>query len=263
MRLPRRRISDAENKLRVLFCVDALKAATLDQLWPFVAKLELMDYLRMCVCVDELRQDGSLEAGKDALKNVLFLTGRGSETLRLFDARMPGNDRERIRAAAPAYLRELDERRQLSAAYERSRDGEYRVLCAYREGDVPTLILRIVTADRELAKRAVGGFERSASAMLLALYAVQGIAPAKPLACYEELDAAMAAAKPGEPTLCAYGKHEHSAVTWLADESAQYEAALLLPSAEAASRWACAADAAGERLAKALTAALMGATAHE
>ena len=42
---PKRKISDTENKLRVLCCLDALGMATQDQLWPFVAQLELMEYL--------------------------------------------------------------------------------------------------------------------------------------------------------------------------------------------------------------------------
>ncbi len=42
---PKRRVSDAENKLRLLLCLRALGMATSDQLWPFVAGLELMEYL--------------------------------------------------------------------------------------------------------------------------------------------------------------------------------------------------------------------------
>ena len=46
---PKRKVSDAENKLRVLCCLDALGMATQEQLWPFVAQLELMEYIPFCM----------------------------------------------------------------------------------------------------------------------------------------------------------------------------------------------------------------------
>ena len=53
---PKRRVSDAENKLRLLLCLRALGMATSDQLWPFVAELELMEYLPYCLLLDELKK---------------------------------------------------------------------------------------------------------------------------------------------------------------------------------------------------------------
>ena len=50
---PKRRVSDVENKLRVLFCLKALGLVTQEQLWPIVARMELMDYLPFCLLLDE------------------------------------------------------------------------------------------------------------------------------------------------------------------------------------------------------------------
>ena len=71
----KRHISDAENRLRLLLCIDALGLCTREELWPFVAKLELMEYMPMCLYLDELLRDGSLMEGQHAVQGVLFLTG--------------------------------------------------------------------------------------------------------------------------------------------------------------------------------------------
>ena len=69
---PKRRVSDAENKLRLLLCLRALGMATSDQLWPFVAELELMEYLPYCLLLDELKKDGEVAQGRCALEGVLY-----------------------------------------------------------------------------------------------------------------------------------------------------------------------------------------------
>ena len=261
MKLPERRISDVENKLRVLLSVDALQMATRDQLWPFLAKLDMMEYMPMCVYVDELCRDGALIAGEHALEHVLYLSDTGREYLRLFGARMPAGDRARIAQSAPDYLRALAKQRQLSAVYELAPPGEYRALCTYREGDVPTLTMRVATREREVVRQAVECFAGAASALLTLLYTLDASAPATPCAQYPTLEAAMEAAKPNEPTLCADGKREHTAVAWLVGAQARYEVALLMPSQNAAERWAHAASEdgyAGQALAQKITRALLG-----
>ena len=109
----KRHISDAENRLRLLLCIDALGLCTREELWPFVAKLELMEYMPMCLYLDELLRDGSLMEGQYAVQGVLFLTGGGREALELFQRRMPRSDRDRILLAAPQYAAQLSEKRQI------------------------------------------------------------------------------------------------------------------------------------------------------
>ena len=99
---PKRRVSDAENKLRLLLCLRALGMATSDQLWPFVAGLELMEYLPYCLLLDELKKDGEVAQGRFALEGVLYLTPRGEKTLSLLRDKLTHTDCERIRAAATA-----------------------------------------------------------------------------------------------------------------------------------------------------------------
>ena len=71
---PKRRVSDVENKLRVLFCLKTLGLVTQEQLWPFVARMELMDYLPFCLLLDELKSDGAVAEGNGAMAGTLYLT---------------------------------------------------------------------------------------------------------------------------------------------------------------------------------------------
>ena len=146
----KRHISDAENRLRLLLCIDALGLCTREELWPFVAKLELMEYMPMCLYLDELLRDGSLMEGQHAVQGVLFLTGGGREALELFERRMPRSDRDRILLAAPRYAAQLSEKRQIRTAYELADKGRYRLSCSVTEGEQPTLFLRLDTDSKRL-----------------------------------------------------------------------------------------------------------------
>ena len=97
---PKRNISDTEYKLRILCCLDALGMATQEQLWPFVAQMELMEYIPFCMFLDELKTAGAVASARHGLEGTLYLTPDGKEQLRLFLRRMPHTDQERIRQAA-------------------------------------------------------------------------------------------------------------------------------------------------------------------
>ena len=250
---PKRKISDAENKLRVLYCLDALGMATQEQLWPFIAQLELMEYIPFCLFVDELKSDGAVAAGTHALEGMLYLTAAGRQQLSLFDSRLLSAEKERILAVAPAYRGQLHTRRQMRAAYEASMDGVYRASLTVREGDVPTLFLRISTARQALVEKAVKGFQSIVPALLNQLYTLpfeptQGDIPA-PI----PQEAAISCTSPAHPQLCAFGGHEHAAVVCVEEGDVSYLLMLLLPTAEQAWGWAQAADTSAHALAACIT----------
>lgn len=251
---PKRRVSDAENKLRLLMCLRALGMASGDQLWPFVASLELMEYLPYCLLIDELKKDGAVAQGSHALEGMLYLTPEGERTLALLGDKLVRTDRERIRAAAPAYAARLNERRQASAAYRRGEAGLSRASCAVREGDVPTLLLEVSTPDETLARAAVHGFRACAPGLLRLLYTLplkDGEGQTLPLASNQEEALAQAAA--GHAALCAYGGPECAAAVPLGKGADRYDVLLLLPGREAAQSWAASAAAEGEALAARIT----------
>ena len=254
---PKRKISDTENKLRILYCLEQLGMATKEQLWPFVAQLELMEYIPFCMFVDELLSDGAIASGAHAMEGSLFLTGVGRQQLMLFSDKMAHADKERIIREAPAYVRHLNERRQVRAAYELAQDGCFRAAATVCEGDVPTLVLRACSQDEKHIERFVNGFPLVADQVLAQLYMLplkQSDAPMPPVLTQEE---AMEAAAPGEPALCAFGGREHAAVICMEDSRMQYTLLALLPSAEMAWSWAHSAQDAGARLAASLSALLI------
>ena len=253
---PKRKISDAENKLRVLYCLDALGMATQEQLWPFVARLELMEYIPFCLFADELKNDGAVAVGSHALAGELYLTEAGKQQLKLFENRLLPTEKERIAQSAREYRSQLSQRRQMRAVYESAADGQYRASLTVREGDVPTLFLRISTADEQLVERAVKGFQPAVPKLLNQLYTLP-FSPAEgdiPQSLSQE--AAIACVSPGQPQLCAFGGREHAAVVCVEHGGASYVVMLLLPTEAQAWGWAQAADVSAHALASCMTAAL-------
>lgn len=256
----KRNISDAENRLRLLFCVDALGPVTKEQLWPFAARLELMEYVPMCLYVDELVRDGSLGEGPAALQGALFLTDAGRRTLELFGKRLPQADASRIRLAAPDYAALLMEKRQIRAVHELATGRKYRVACSVTEGDVPTLFLRLETSSKRLAGGAIKRFRSRAALLLTCLYT---LAPAKDPPPDEvegmfDLKEALDAVTAETPLLCRFGGHQQAGVVRLKNKRADVRLALLLPSLEAATEWLASAQADPEGLLNRVCAILTG-----
>ena len=246
----RKRVSDMEYRLRLLVCIEQLEPIAPDQLWPFVAQLELMDYVSMCLYLDELRQSGALAEGQHALAGQLYLTAEGRKQWELFSSRMPMSEQERIRREAPAYAQALKERKYLRVMWEPVGEGRHGLLCTVQENEIPTLYLRLNTNDRALADMVATNFRQRASRLLLMLYTrglmlnveqadtLQNPAPSLPhLATAEE---ALTAATPEQAYLCAFGLKEQLAAICLGKEP-QVKLGLLLPGQTEAYQWAHAA----------------------
>lgn len=250
---PKRKVSDAENKLRVLFCLDKLGMATQEQLWPFVAQLELMEYVPFCMFVSELQTDGAIAAGTHAMEGSLYLTAAGRQQLALFSSKLVHADKERITSEAPEYARRLSDRRQVRAAYELSQDGEYRAVGTVYENDVPTLLLHARSHDERSIERFVKLFSSVAAQAMAQLYLLPLMSTGMPMPPVGTQEEALQTARPGQPALCAYGGREHAAVLCLEDERMRYKLLLLLPSADMAWGWVQAAQAGEETLSRSLT----------
>ena len=256
---PKRKISDTENKLRILFCLDKLGMATQEQLWPFVAQLELMEYIPFCMFVDELLSDGAIASGVHAMEGSLFLTTVGRQQLDLFSGKMVHADKERITREAPEYAQHLSQRRLVRAAYELSQEGEFRAFGTVCEGDVPTMLLHVRSRDEKLIERFVNTFPAVAGQVLAQLYLLPLAAAGAPVPEVLTQEAALKTATASRPALCAYGGLEHAAVVLIGADDIQYTLLLLLPSAEMAWAWAQTAQADAEAQARKLTALLNGA----
>lgn len=238
-----RHISEAEYRLRLLYSVNVLGPVTREQLWPFLARLDLMDYMPMCQFLYELKRDGALEEGVLAARGVLALSGEGQRTLQLFEDRLPINDRERITREAPGYVASLREKRQVRMGYERAPSGRSRICCRVTEGELPTLTIRLESGDAGFTSAAMKAFPAAASAILAFLYTLpdrgEALGPALPVAA--DMETALAKAQPGAAYLCVFGKREVAAAVYAAQGEETMRVALLLPSQRHARIWAAAA----------------------
>lgn len=249
---PKRKVSDVENKLRVLLCLKAIGMATQEQLWPFVARLELMEYIPFCLLLDELKLNGSVAQGVGAVSGMLYLTAEGERTLELFGRKLVETDRRRILLEAPAYAARLNERRHLQAAYERPEGERFRALCAVKEEDVPTLLVRAASPNSALTKQLVKDFAALAPRLMALLYALP---PAKDASALPLVSPAQALeeAAPAQPRLCCYGGANYGAAVQAEQEGHAYTLLLLWPDAASAQSWAISADRLGPMLAEKLT----------
>lgn len=234
---PPRKVSETENMLRLLFSVDALGSLNAAQLWTFAAEQDLMDYMTMRLCLHKLLETGELETGEGSLAGQLLLTDRGREAVGLFGERLPSDVRERVCAAAPAYRQQVQRSRQVQAAYEMARPRDYRLTLSVREGDLPTMRLRIATGSRQMAGRAIHHFQTRAAEATTYLYqlASQAIAALPQDTGVPEAGDRPAAA---QPDVTEHSAGEYAARVPLKGKRASIEAELLLPTRAAAEAFA-------------------------
>ncbi len=221
---PKRQVSDAENKLRLLFCVDALGFVTETQLWPFVASLNLMEYMPMQLLLHELMAGGFVGRGTHALEGQLFVSAEGKSALGQLGHRVMPQDQKRITDAAPAYRAQLIQQAHVRATYETARPGAYRVLLELREEALPILTLRLSTASRDLAAQAMHSFEANAASILTCLYRLGEDSDPEP-------------ALPPAAALQSHGPHEHVVTTELVTGDLVFEVSLLLSSLSGAAAY--------------------------
>lgn len=219
---PKRQVSDTENKLRLLCCLNSLGAVTEVQLWPFVASLELMEYIPMQLLLHELLAGGDVEVGTLALHQQLFLTDQGKKTLHLFMGRVMPSDVERIAQAAPAYRAGLLQRSQVRAVYEQAQPGDYRVLLSLRDGDVPTFSLHLQTPSRDFAAQAIHAFETQAASILQYLYNLDTASFATGIKAVDATE--------NSPTVTQHSAHEYTLTVPFSFAEGAITLALLLPS---------------------------------
>jgi hypothetical protein len=222
---PPRKVSETENMLRLLQCVDTLDCVTSTQLWTFVAELELMDYVSMRLCLHKLISAGEMETGRGALGEQLLVTDRGREALALFGTRLPGDVRNRIREAAPEFRERVIRNQQVRASYEMARPNDYRLILSVYEGDLPTVRIRMETRNRALAARTIHRFTPYASRVTTYLYGLAERALGLP--------AGEGETAPAPDAVTEHSATEFTARVGVAGRKARFELELLLPTRDA------------------------------
>lgn len=257
----KRNISDLEYRLRLLMCVNELGVVTREQLWPFVAKLEMMDYMPMCLHLEQLLESHSLAAGEGVLKGTLFITETGAAQLMMLHDRIPSRDQSRIRAEAPLYMASLREARTARSGYESTPWG-YGAKLTLMEGDIPNLICLIQSRDKAFVETVVRRFRQNAPTITLRLLSLCSPGGSMATAVHEEagsdMEAILRGTVPGKPCLSWAGGVAYAGNVCLEEKDTRLRFSLQLGSRENALRWIHAMENGGEEFMEQLKKILVG-----
>lgn len=122
-----RKPSDTENKLLLLHAIDRLGAVTAEQLLVFVVENEQMDYISLQLCLAELDDAGLLRKQKHALGTLYALTGKGHDSLAMFQERIPYSRLAKVDDAASNWRHRFRKEKQQLCDFEKKENGEYIV----------------------------------------------------------------------------------------------------------------------------------------
>ena len=242
----RRRISDLENRLRLMLCLEHTAPMTEVELWPFVASLDLMDYFTYGRLITSMLEEGWIISQPEGLR----LTPSGEEALSFFPTRVAQSDREAIQHAALAYVLKTGAARVAGAVYESSvwQDSAC-VRGRLLDDGVPALSIRLMTWDQPIAQAFQAHFTEIAPAILHTLYSLP--VPEETtaqLGWLKPTEYVLNQTLPGHPMLLSYGGPRTAGCVCLQGQGHVVSLLLLLPNREVARNWAIAADAAGEEL---------------
>ena len=257
----KRNISDLEYRLRLLMCVNELGVVTREQLWPFVAKLEMMDYMPMCLHLEQLLESHSLAEGEGVLKGTLFITETGAAQLMMFMGKIASSDQSRIRTEAPKYMAGLREARTARSGYESTSRG-YGAKLTLMEGDIPNLICLLRSDDKRFVETVVRRFRQNAPTITLRLLSLCSPGGSVAKAVREEqgsdMETILRSTAPGRPCLSWAGGAAYAGNVCLEEGETQLRFSLQLGSRENALRWIYAMENGGEGFVTELKKILVG-----
>ena len=257
----KRNISDLEYRLRLLMCINELGVVTREQLWPFVAKLEMMDYMPMCLHLEQLLESHSLAEGEGVLKGTLFITEIGAAQLMMFMGKVAASDQSRIRTEAPKYMAGLREARTARSGYESTPRG-YGAKLTLMEGDIPNLICLIQSEDKRFVETVVRRFRQNAPTITLRLISLcspgGSMADGVPLKQGSDMETILRSTVPGKPCIGWAGGAAYAGNVCLEEGDTVLRFSLQLGSRENALRWIYAMEDGGESFVSELKKMLVG-----
>lgn len=160
-----RKPSDTENKLLLLHAIDRLGAVTAEQLLVFVVEQNLMDYIALQLCLAQLDEAGLLKKQAHPLGALYALTGKGRDSLLMFQARVPHSRLDRINQAADDWRHRFRREKQMPATFQKKPDGSYHVCLRLLEDDEELLSLNISVPTHANAQQFSDAWQVQATAL--------------------------------------------------------------------------------------------------
>ncbi len=149
------------NKLLLLFLIREKDAISRSDLSDFVIFHQYMDYFTMDQCLAELEKTELIVSSEADMKLFYRITGRGLETLELFELRIPYSQRREMSEFAG--LGGIDRSSTLGteAEVEENADGSGTLICRVRDYDSEAFTLTIrADSPEEAAKLRQAWLER-------------------------------------------------------------------------------------------------------
>ena len=238
----KRKISDEENKLVLLYTLQLLGAIKQEELWPFLDSHVLMSYLDMCSLLSELQNDGALRVGADAgvSENALFITRKGEELLNQFKYKLPHSICTTIEKDIPLYNVSLRERQQVRLIHELAPENLRKLAIIVKEIDIPIIECHIITKEQSAANYFFEYAKTNISKLLMLYYQCTSTEVTSPssLIWVSTMQEAWQKVENEKIVLCELSKHEINVVFSLGDETTVVNTSLLFAKNEQATAFA-------------------------
>lgn len=148
-----RRPSETENKLLLLHAVDCLGAVTAEQLLVFMVETQQMDYVSLQLGLAELDEAGLVRKKSHPLGALYALTGKGRDSLALFEKRVPHSRLQAVVVQAEQWRQRFRREKQMLADFEKTATGDFVVRLRLLEKEASLLDMTLSVPTHEHAQR--------------------------------------------------------------------------------------------------------------
>lgn len=150
---PPRRVPDDEQRLMVLYSLDALCPCTELQLLQFLFEQDLMNYFDMMFALGDLCARGQAVRVKKRVGFLYNVTDAGREALQLFGNRVPGSLKSLLNETAYSWKQKFQEEGQYVNEISQTQRGEYELTLSVVEQDMDMMRLSLCLPSRDLARQ--------------------------------------------------------------------------------------------------------------
>ena len=145
---------EAKEKLLLLYFTEASALdITREQLYRAMIENECMSYFDFQTAMHELEEDGFIAAIPRSFGQGYRVTGRGKQSLSLFQESLPFSLRRRLADYAEANREAMRRETQLVTSMEEQPSGGYMVELTAQEQNAVVLRISMLVASRDMAQR--------------------------------------------------------------------------------------------------------------
>lgn len=150
---PPRRAPDDDQRLMVLYALDALGPCTELQLLQFLFEHDLMNYFDMMFALTDLCAGGQALRTHHRLGHRFEVTDAGREALTLFGGRVPMSLKKLLEETGENWRRRFQEEGQYQKEVRQTPRGEYELTLTVTEQDMDMMRLTLSLPNRELCNQ--------------------------------------------------------------------------------------------------------------